>query len=177
MKTLYLIKHGKSSWTLPDTRDIERPLSKSGVKDVETMSSYLKLKKIKACIFLSSCALRAQDTTDILAQKLKFEGKRVYLQELYMTPAENAKDILMAQSDDVDTIFLVGHNPQISELVNMLSDEHVNKIPSMGIVELKFDIDMWDDLENAKGSIESFIIPKQFQYYMPRKMRKVLEED
>ena len=174
MKTLYLIKHAKSNWDIPGTRDFERPISKKGAKDVNTIGSYLKLKNIVPDIVLSSCSLRAQESADLLAKKIGFKGKKYYLEELYMTPAEDMKEIIMAQDDDINSIFIVAHNPQLSEIINIISDEHFSKIPSMGVVALNFDIKEWEEIETVKGEVDFFIFPKQFKYYMPKQIRSTL---
>ena len=77
----------------------------------------------------------------------------------------------------MEKIFIVGHNPQITGLANMLTDEHVSKIPTMGVVAMTFDTDRWQALEEEKGKIDFFIFPKQFEYYMPNQIRAVLDRN
>ena len=177
MKVLYLIKHAKSNWGIPNTRDFERPISKRGSKDVNTIGSYLMIQDIVPDIVLSSCALRAQETTDLLADKINFRGKKFFLEELYMSIAEDIQEIIMAQDDSLNNIFVIAHNPQISELVNLMTEEHFSKIPSMGVVSIVFDIEEWSEIENTKGKIDFFIFPKQFKYYMPKQIRTTLSRD
>ena len=171
MKTIYLIRHAKSGWNQPDTRDFERALSKRGKKDLNTIGSYLALRGIKPDVILSSCALRAQQTADILSQKINSDSKKYYLKELYLSSLEEMKEIIMAQESSVKTIFLVGHNPQLHELANSFIDEHINKLPTLGIVAIDFDISDWSEIEDEKGKLDFFIFPKQFKYYMPRQIR------
>jgi len=174
MKTLYLIRHAKSDWSMPDTSDVERGVTKKGYKDINTMGSYLALRGVNPDVILSSCSLRTQETTDILAKKIEFDGKIHYLKELYLASVEEIKEIVMIQDDDIDSIFLVGHNPQLTELANILTDEHISKIPTLGIVSINFDVKSWSDLEKIKGDIDFFIFPKQFKYYMPKQIRTTL---
>jgi len=123
---------------------------------------------------ISSCSLRTQETADKLADKLEFEGPRYYLSELYLTPPETLRDILMMQEKHFESILVVGHNPQVTEVVNMLTEEHVSKIPTVGVIAINFDIDEWSELIEAKGEIDFFIYPKQFKYYMPKQIRATL---
>ncbi len=171
MKTLYLIKHAKSDWSTPDTSDIERGTTKKGFKDINTIGSYLALRGINPDLILSSCSLRTQETTDALAKRIDFIGKKYYLQELYLTSPQEIKELIMVQDDEINSMFIVGHNPQLSELANILADEHVSKIPSLGVVAIDFDIQEWSELEDKKGQIDFFIFPKQFKYYMPKQIR------
>ncbi len=176
MKTIYFIRHAKAGWSIPDSSDFERSISKKGKRDINTMGSYLALRGVKPELILSSCALRAQQTTDLLAEKIAFEGEKYYLHELYLTSVEAIKEIISIQDDLLNTMFIVGHNPQLHELANSLMDEHISKFPSLGIIAINFDIDTWSDLENVKGEIDFFIFPKQFKYYMPKQIRGFLIE-
>jgi phosphohistidine phosphatase len=131
---------------------------------------------VKPELMLSSCALRAQQTADLLAEKIAFKGEKYYLQELYLTSVDVIKEIISIQDDDIQTMFIVGHNPQLHELANSLMDEHISKFPSLGIIAINFDTDVWANIENVKGEIDFFIFPKQFKYYMPKQIRGFLIE-
>ncbi len=134
----------------------------------------MKLRRILPDMVISSCSLRTQETADQLADQLEFEGPRYYLKELYLTSPERLKEMLMMQEKQFESILVVGHNPQVTELVNMLTEEHISKIPTVGVVAINFDIEEWSELEEAQGEIDFFIYPKQFKYYMPKQIRAVL---
>jgi len=174
MKTLYLIRHAKSDWSNPNTRDFERPISIRGERDLEIMSSFLSLRAKQPDVVLSSCSLRTQQTTDALTSKTEYTGVTHYLKELYLSSAEVAIDLIQEQSRTVDTIMLVGHNPQINEVANMLLDEHISKVPTLGIIAINFDIQEWFEISDIKGRLEFFVYPKQFKYYMPDKIRQAI---
>ncbi len=78
------------------------------------------------------------------------------------------------QEKSFETIFVIGHNPQLTDFANLLTDEHISKIPAMGVVAINFDIDEWSQLEETRGEIDFFIHPKQFKYYMPKQIRSTL---
>lgn len=173
MKTLYLIRHAKSDWTNASSSDVERELSKKGLSDINTIGSYLSLRGICPDLILSSCALRTQQTADLLAKKINFNAKKHYLKELYLTSPESIMDIIMIQDDSIKEMFIVGHNPQLTELCNILIDEHISKLPTLGVVAIEFDIESWEELEYKKGKIGFFIYPKQFKYFMPKQIRAI----
>jgi len=75
------------------------------------------------------------------------------------------------QEQQYDNIFVVGHNPQITEIANQMTPEHISKIPAMGVVAIEFDIEEWSELATKEGRIDFFIHPKQFKYYMPGQIR------
>jgi len=172
-----LIRHAKSSWKDIDASDFERGLTKKGKKSIETIGSYLMLRGISPDIMIASCARRTQETADRLAKKLAFDGVTNYMQELYYTDTETLRQIIMLQESDADRIFIVGHNPQVTDMANMLMDEHISKIPAMGVVAIDFDIERWSDIGYTKGKMDFFIFPKQFQYYIPNQIRAVLGKE
>lgn len=106
---------------------------------------------------------------------IDYEGSIEYLQELYYTPTDTLREILLMQDDALDTLFVIGHNPQLTDMVNMLVDEHVAKIPTMGVAAVTFEVDSWSELSDIRGELDFFIYPKQFKYYIPKQIRAVLE--
>ena len=150
-------------------------MTKKGKKNIETIGSYLKLRGVRPDRIISSCARRAQETADRLAQLLEYEGRIDYMRELYFTDTDTLKQILMLQDGDADTIFVIGHNPQLTDMANMLIDEHISKIPTMGVVAIDFDIEEWNALSHKKGKLDFFIYPKQFQYYVPKQIGAILD--
>ncbi|MGW8168975.1 MAG: SixA phosphatase family protein [Sulfurovaceae bacterium] len=160
MKTLYLIRHAKSDWSEENKADLDRGLSKRGSKDLKAMGSYLLKKKIKPDLILSSPALRAKLTAKKISKKIKYDKDIKYIDKLYMPDSETILDILSDQKDKNKKIFLVNHNPALTELANMLTDENIDNIPTLGIVAIKFDIKKWKDIKETKGKMDLFIYPK-----------------
>jgi phosphohistidine phosphatase len=175
MKTLYFIRHAKAKNFEIGESDFERTLSKKGHKDIKTIGSYLKLRGISPDRVLCSCALRAQESATELMEILEFQGHIDYLEQLYMTSIEEITEIIGVQDDTIGSMFVIGHHPYLTEFVNTLSQEHIAKIPSMGVVCINFDIKSWKEIATCKGELEFFIFPKQFKYYMPKQIRATLQ--
>ena len=135
------------------------------------MSSYMSLRSIEPDLMLSSSALRAQMTADQLAEKMEYQGRIHYMEELYMTRPETLLNIMTLQENEYDKIFLIGHNPELTEFANLLIEEHFSKLPTLGILAINLDIDSWEDIEEDIGEIDFFIHPKQFKYYLPKQIR------
>jgi len=156
--------------------DFQRGLTKQGIQNLETMGAYLALRHIKPDLILSSAALRGQLTADGLAEKTGYTLPVQYMSELYFTEPEMHINVLSLQDDEYESIFLIGHNPALSELANMLQNENFTKFPTLGILAITLDIDSWEEIkEYHKGKIDFFIFPKQFKYYMPGQIRASLK--
>jgi phosphohistidine phosphatase len=171
---LYLIRHAKSDWSDGSLSDFERKLTKRGYKDLKMVGSYLLLKGVRPHLIMSSAALRAQITTEFLVEKIEYRGKIRYMEELYLTKPETILNVISLEDDTKESIFLVGHNPSITELANSLQDENIEKFPTTGVLKIDFDIDSWQEIMKRKGKLDFFIFPKQFKYYIPREVRDVL---
>ena len=124
---------------------------------------------------ISSAALRAQITTEQLASKLRYRNEIKYMEELYLTKLEMILNVLSLEDDKNNSIFLIGHNPYLFELANLLQDENISKFPTMGVMKINLDINSWKEITQAKGKIDFFIFPKQFKYYIPKNIREKLK--
>jgi len=152
-----------------------RGLNKRGLHDLKTMSSYMALRKSKPDLILSSCALRTQLTAETLADKIGYSDRIYYMDELYLTRQEMVLNVLSTQEDQYESMFFIGHNPALTELVNMLVNDNFAKFPTLGILALKLDIDSWKHIVDVRNAeIDFFIFPKQFKYYIPKQIRATL---
>ena len=71
MKTLYLLRHAKSSWKDPGLDDLDRPLNKRGRETAKTMAAHLRRAKITFDLVLCSTAVRAKQTLEPIAKAIK----------------------------------------------------------------------------------------------------------
>ena len=123
MKTLFLIRHAKSSWddtTLPDK---DRPLNDRGRRDAPKMGERLAKRNVKPDLILSSPAVRALRTAEIIAKKLDYRRKIVVNEQLYAVGADDLLDVIHQLGDKVERVMLFGHNPELTELAHRLSGE------------------------------------------------------
>jgi len=93
------------------------------------------------------------------------------MEELYLARPETLMNTLSLQDNEYQSIFLVGHNPELTELGNLLIKENFTKLPTLGVLTINVDIDNWEEIQERAGKIDFFIHPKQFKYYMPKQIR------
>lgn len=149
-------------------------MKKKGHKDLNTISSYLSLQQLKPDLILTSLALRAQITADKLSEKIDYGGRIHYMAELYNSRPETIMNVLTLQDDGYETIFLIGHNPELTEFANFLIKENFAKLPTLGVLAINLHIESWSEISEKCGEIDFFIQPKQFKYYMPKQIRTTL---
>lgn len=165
MKTLYIIRHAKSSWTDLDLLDIDRPLISRGVKDAMRVSAHLKERKVVPDIFLSSYAVRALHTAVIFARGMDFPLNKIAIKKEIYESGKEGIFYLIQQIDSIhQSIAIVGHEPTLSNLVNhFLPGKTINKFPTSSVVELTFDINTFEQIHKQTAKLVTQIIPKTMQ--------------
>ncbi len=162
MKNLYLIRHAKSDWSDESKSDFDRGLNRRGEKAILIMANALKEKKVMPDLILSSSAKRAKLTAKGLAKKIGYRGEIKYIDALYMAEPETIQELIKDINNKYDTLFVVGHNPETTEFSNMMVDDYIDNVPTLGIVALEIPIDHWKKFKLTEGKTEFFIYPKMF---------------
>ncbi len=162
MKNLVLIRHAKSSWDNPALDDFDRPLNKRGQRDAPVMAGRLKELDITPDLFLSSPAERAVTTARTVAEGIDFPIEKIVQDEdIYLASGEDLLSIISQSDDSIERLFLVGHNPGLTELANHLGDRPIDNMPTCSIYSLVFEITSWKEILFRKGKTEFFDYPKK----------------
>ncbi|MDR2789395.1 MAG: histidine phosphatase family protein [Campylobacteraceae bacterium] len=159
MKTIYFIRHAKSDWSV-DCDDFDRALNKRGEKDAPFMAERLKKYGVKPDIIITSPAKRALKTAKIIAKKLK-RDMLITDANLYLTSPQEYLRIIREIDDKYNTIFIVGHNPSITEICKILSGAQIDNIPTCGIFCIKFDAESFSAISINSGKKLFFDFPKK----------------
>ena len=162
MKNLYLIRHAKSDWSDESLSDFERGLNKRGKRAIFTMAEALKNKKIMPDLILCSAAKRTKLTAKGLAKEIGYNGKIKYMDELYMAQPHDVISIIKEIKQKYDNVFIVGHNPETTQLANILTDENIENVPTLGIVSFQLPVKDWSRLEPKNAKLNFFIYPKMY---------------
>ncbi len=161
MKTLYLVRHAKSSWSFDDLSDQQRPLNDRGRHDAPRMGKALKERDIKPDLVVSSSAVRALSTAVLLARELDYPHDKIRVEpRIYASDRETLLGIIQALPDPAESVLLVGHNPTITEVANALSPTDFQELPTAAVVCLRFQTDTWAEVSKANGECYFSDYPK-----------------
>jgi phosphohistidine phosphatase len=161
MKNLFLVRHGKSSWDLPELDDFERPLNNRGRLDAPLMARLLKNKKIKPDIMISSPASRAAMTTRIISGILDYPTSDIfYADKIYDAGIPELIQTIKTIGDHHTSAMLIGHNPGLTFLANHLADHHITNLPTCGICAIDLDIRKWSQTTDKCGKFRFLEFPK-----------------
>lgn len=160
MKTILLMRHAKSSWDEKEEDDRDRPISKRGKKNAEDIADLLKDEKLKPDLILSSAALRARQTADVVIDEMKYHGDICYVNKLYMGEVEAYAQQLQSLGDELQMVLIIGHNPSLSTLLQMVTGK-VQALPTSAVAYLTVPIDSWKDFNlEAQGELVNLWRPK-----------------
>jgi phosphohistidine phosphatase len=146
VKTLYLVRHAKSSKGDPSLADRDRPLADRGREDAPKMGKRLAKRDVKPDLLVSSPALRALTTAQLMADEIGYERKKILVDDrLYESSADSLLAVVHALDKKCDRVMLFGHNPEFTELAHRLSRD-IADMPTCAIAEFRFDTKKWSDV-------------------------------
>ncbi|MDB5262512.1 MAG: phosphohistidine phosphatase [Adhaeribacter sp.] len=161
MKTLYLLRHAKSSWDFEELSDHDRPLNNRGRKDAPLMGRELASREVTVDLIVTSSAVRALTTATLVAKELEYDPEKIAVEEeIYKANKQELLAIINNIPNQFEKVMLVGHNFTITELANMLSPDLVPTMPTAGVVCLQFNCGTWAEINKENGNLVFFDIPK-----------------
>lgn len=163
-RTLVVIRHAKSSWSNPGQTDFERPLNDRGEHDAPLMGKRLKDLGLIPDLIVSSPAKRARQTAKRIADTIGYEKNEIaFVEELYHCTPEILMKTVSGLDEKYARVFIVAHNPGITEFVNQLSDKfRIDNVPTCGVTGAKFEGDDWSAFGRAAKEVVLFEYPKKF---------------
>jgi phosphohistidine phosphatase len=161
MKTLFLIRHAKSSWDDTSLADRDRPLNDRGRRDAPKMGERLAKRDVSPDLILSSPAVRALETAEIIAKKLDYRRKDIVVDDrLYAVAADDLLDVIHKLDDKLRRVMLFGHNPELTELAHRLSGK-ISHLPTCAVAEFRFDAKLWSKIGKVKPTKVALDYPKK----------------
>jgi len=157
MKTLYIVRHAKSSWKYPSVQDIDRPLKERGINDAYLISENLQ-KKIKCPdVFLSSCANRALHTGMIFSYTFNYPLANLKISKaLYSFSDGYLIKTVKALDDGFESAIIFSHDHGINTFVNKFGSKPISHVSTCGVIGIKFDIKHWKNIKKGKTFLVEF---------------------
>ncbi len=157
MKTLYIVRHAKSSWKYEGIDDADRPLKKRGINDAHIMSKALKKQIERPDVFMSSSANRALHTSIIFCNTFNYPLSNLKVNKsLYSFSDGYLIKRVKALDDAYDTAIIFSHDHGISTFVNKYGDKLIDHVPTCGIIGVKLNIKHWKNLSKGKTILIDF---------------------
>jgi phosphohistidine phosphatase len=117
---LVVVRHAKAESY--GTTDFERELAPRGRADAAAAGAWLAGQKVVADAALVSAATRTRQTWELLAGAAGWSAEATFDRALYGADEEAVLDLVAMTDEAVRTLVVLGHNPTIGMLAQLLDD-------------------------------------------------------
>jgi phosphohistidine phosphatase len=164
MKTLFLIRHAKSSWASIGLRDHDRTLELRGHNDAPRMAKHLKKLGFTPDLIVSSPAVRARTTAEYFAKEFNMDAQSIDIQQdIYEADERTIQHIINELPETAETVLIFGHNPTFTYIADGFSKkDRFENVPTCGIVQIQSDTEgsPWTAFTPKNASVKAFWYPK-----------------
>ena len=165
MKRITFIRHAKSSWDDPSLKDFSRPLNARGKNDAPLMGKEFGKRKIPFDLIISSPSVRTKQTMELMCPHLDYDLEDILWERAFFHA--DPKTLLMMIKplpERIEHIGIVGHNPGITEIVNILQKQkYIDNLPTCGMVSLIYHGKNWNDLRADTCDLDLYLYPKMYK--------------
>lgn len=165
-RRLVVIRHAKAEAYAP--ADVDRVLAARGRAEGRLLGEWLAAEGIRPDVAYVSYAARTRETWQVVASGAGWTLEPEYDGSLYGTDEDGVLDVIRTTAEDARTVVVVGHNPAMGSLVQVLDD---GEGPATGSVELGsfptstaavLAIDgEWADVAPMQARLEAFHVARE----------------
>jgi phosphohistidine phosphatase len=161
-RTLYLIRHAKSSWDNPALRDFQRPLNQRGQNDAPRMARMLAAEGVRPDLIVTSPARRALTTAQFFAAEMQVpDADFVQNEDIYEASEQQIFRIVSALPDAARVVLLFGHNPTFTDVANCFTEDYIPNVPTCGVVRIESTADSWRSFYEGNSKVTACFFPKE----------------
>jgi phosphohistidine phosphatase len=150
-KSLYLLRHAKAESATLQFSDEDRALTPKGIDDAKKLATKLVKKDIGFDLILTSPAIRAITTAQIISNRL--DHKQRFLEvdkKLYQADCTTLLTIASKLHKKIKSVMLVGHNPAFEDFAAYMTGESVS-MQTCSLIEFTFELKDWKDFEKVRS--------------------------
>lgn len=164
VRTLYLIRHGEAEEAMSGQKDFDRRLTQLGQRNASRMGRLLHDYDFNPDLFLSSTALRARDTAEMIAEQIKFSTHKIdFSDDFYNSSVRSLFSFISGLDVEYKTVGIVGHNPVLIYLGEYLTKKAIGTLVPCGILQIGFDLDSWSEVSEGNGTLMNYYVPAAFK--------------
>ena len=160
MKTLYVLRHAKSSWDVPELADFDRPLNERGASTAPFLGGFMAANGFEPDVIVSSPAVRARETSRLVKEAAHFAADIVYDERIYEASARTLQLIASSIDNRFESAMLVGHNPGLEGFIRLLTGKS-EAVPTAGLAVIDLDLKSWTEIDSGLGALRRLIRPKE----------------
>ena len=160
MKTLVFLRHAKAENGSAGSPDFDRALNDRGRREAQAVGVFIREQNLGLDLVLSSTAKRVRETTELVLASADLAVDVRYDQRIYEAGPLRLLEVVSQTEEERSSVLLVGHNPGIEELLQMLTGrlEHM-ATGTLAKIDLK--AAGWSKVVEEKGSLDWIVKPKE----------------
>ena len=164
MRSIYIVRHAKSSWENTAVTDFDRQLNERGKSDAPKMAKRLIKRKVRIDAFISSPAKRAKSTAKLFCEEFGADHDKIILAEsLYHASPETFYSVIAGLDDKLKHIAIFSHNPGITDFVNSLCEVKTDNMPTCAVFAVETKAKKWSEFSGSEKKFLFFDYPKKEQ--------------
>lgn len=161
VRNLYLIRHADAEDLQSGMKDIDRSLTRTGFRNAANAGQFLAGKNVNVQAFLSSTAQRARQTTETIADQLKYGMEQItFTEEIYEASTRILFRLVTELPKEASTVIMLGHNPGLTFLAEYLTGEVIGNVAPSGIVHLRWQEVSWEEISQNSGELVTYHPPE-----------------
>ncbi len=150
-RELLVMRHAESGWDAAS--DFERTLTARGQQHARQMGEWLNGEGLVPDYVVASPAQRARETVlTVCAAVGVSEQQIVWEPEIYEASLQTLMTLLQAIPEQAQRILMVGHNPGVAQLVQVLTGGHLAGFSPANIAWL-----MLNGIEAGTGDLKQLV--------------------
>jgi phosphohistidine phosphatase len=168
MPSLTLLRHAKSSWDDPVTRDFDRPLNARGRRAAVAIGAWMQGQGLRFDHRVASPAVRVIETLDGVGEGYGAAIDPEWDRRIYLASAASLLDLVHAFPPTAGDALMVGHSPGLEELVltlvpdagdDALRGEVAVKYPTAALATMTWE-GGWPDAHAGGARLTRFVRPR-----------------
>ncbi|EPO1980366.1 phosphohistidine phosphatase SixA [Campylobacter upsaliensis] len=154
MKKIYILRHAKAEKEIK-IDDFSRKLTKKGKDELKILLQRLQKYEIKWDRIYASSAIRTKKTAKIMAKHYTYDKKEIcFIDTFYEADERQLFDFLKNLDESIDNVLLVGHNPALLKLCELLSSLCLHSFPTASMLCLE--CESFKDLKEHSAKLVFF---------------------
>lgn len=159
MKTLYILRHAKSSWEDNTLADFDRPLNQRGRSAAPFMGEVMRRRDLDPEVIMASPAARARETAELAKQAGDLTGEIRFDDRIYEASPQTLSQVVSGVSDEFGCAMVVGHNPGMEGFIRLLTGK-LESMPTAALAVIDLNIENWSEIAPLSGMLRTVIRPK-----------------
>jgi phosphohistidine phosphatase len=159
VKTLYLLRHAKSSWDDASLTDHDRPLNERGRRAAAFMGRFFAEGDVSPELIVCSTSRRTRETLELLYPDHSLCPTVKFEELIYEAGTNTLRNVVAETSGEIVKLMLIGHNPGTESLINYLTGR-LEPMPTAALAVISLDVEHWHHINNDSGKLVGVFRPR-----------------